>query len=201
MVESLRSKEMEYTVGRAGLKVPTFELERVRTVMHVRKFFRKLWELTDYDLSIDYGNEDRPRSFDYELVLPPSGEKPLTVLRASYAARDRQAVQMDKVASSWSAGTNTIATGTENYSIVVPPEGLGPFEPVVSLQYVHETGTYFGDWKPNASLHWLGERVELNFATMPDDPNWPQNKQYEAWEATNRMRYRGVVAETARFLS
>lgn len=174
------------TTGRGGVMLPNYEWrdgDAPYQMDNFRNFFHAFWEANGVELvtskksSYDRSTEQVPML--EELVLPADGDKPLTVVRASYTPRLQSAINYDRESDrrrndyeQWG-----VSLGTEKHQLLIPPvDGAKPFDAVLSLKEEHRTGRT-RDNQSGVRLMWQGKDVfardyEAEREQFEDVRNW-----------------------------
>lgn len=133
----------EFTVGRYGLRVPTFEPVGAHVkVADVFSFFHRLWEQNGF---VVYDQGGIPKEFNHELVVPASKGKPVTLIAGSFS----RVSKIDQAANAfenavldsdedrlWNAAR--VITAREAHSAkITPMHHLGSPAVVLSAEYAH----------------------------------------------------------------
>ena len=137
----MRTKTTETTVGRGGLVIPAFELNRVCPKYDVINFFNKLWVANGFEIE-DYG-------YAHELVVPPAEDKPLIVIRSSAqrTSQHERALEQAQARNSgigdWSNSNVTLSR--EQHSILMPPDKAGAFVAHLAIRYARQSENIMDD--------------------------------------------------------
>lgn len=129
-------------IGRGGVLIPETSLahEYGYTV-----FFRDFFEINGFNLAQEL---DRKEPFMQEIVVPPSENKSLVIVRAQYEIESP-----DSLDHSDDFGYSTWKTiGCEKYSVLFPPEQAGQFDEYMKVMDDHVTG---------GGLSYPAERLEI----------------------------------------
>ncbi len=165
-----KQAERVTTIGRGGIKIPDYQWHERRDpryqIDNFLLFFHRLWEANDIDLVTEveaHFSTNRKKeqvSMLEELVLPPSGTKPLTVVRATYTPELRSTIkyraESDRRRPDYDQLGYTI--GTEEHKLLISPTaGSLQFVPILSLKKDRRIGGH--EWGSNVQLRWQGEHV------------------------------------------
>lgn len=148
-----RESALEYTVGRSGIKIPNWELQRpYHTYSNPFSFFKAFWELNGYDCAdYDEGLREERRYF-HELVLPPEGEMALLVIRGirGVLSPAQQRVERERTIAfqrefvrrrhSDRAPDMPAQYGHLSHQILTTPRDAGGFEELLGVYYPLQTG-------------------------------------------------------------
>ncbi len=162
--------------GREGLQVPEFSPRlEVATKWDIYYFMRLLFKINGFEVETD---SRMPKSeFAHEHVLAADEQRPLTVLRASNKPKSpeemfRQRERANKMMQR--DGQYTIVHGAEEYEILTPPDGSGPFHRYLCVRRTLTSGggnALFRRSDDSPAVVWQGAPLEES-QFWDDESRW-----------------------------
>lgn len=210
MPETVQENEtIPTSIGRFGLKLPEFEWHHYRDEsIQVLDYFKQLLENNGLNCPTKAkfnGYRSVLRAFFHELVVPPSQDKSIVVIRAGFDPRPEKEVEQELMANKargeW--GRHNPATqAEERYGLYTTPPELGPMLPLVEVKYIHEVGGsgHSGPYQPAASVSWKGSWVEKDAPSMSDH-GLSVDEYGTAISDFRQQRYLQVITDSIELLS
>ena len=197
------TSEQVTIIGREGLIIPVPDTNIKRTYQ-LLTFFRNLWKTNglEFGSTDPYGNPVFNKAYGAELVLPPSANKPLTVVRGSYVPRDKQEIEHELIVNRARGSDNwgQLKRGTkghEKHGVYEPPEQLGAFVPVIEVLETHDQ-----DYDPE--VYWHAQPIRegdyrLDWSDFSKKDDWRLKAERERDAFNSALKT--ILDQTVEFLT